>query len=143
LRGFLRNPWTTSSGIGGQFGAEFASREPAMKRNAIKYVVDAALFVDICSIAALGLLLRFVIPRGRGPGFEKYFLWLQRRQWGDIHLSLSLGLLILLCVHVCFNWPWIVQWTKCYFGDHWKNFLWAASCAWIVVLFLGWMVERF
>ena len=36
-----------------------------MKKNSIKYVVDVILFVDMCSIAVIGLLLAFIIPDGR------------------------------------------------------------------------------
>ena len=85
---------------------------------------DVALFVDMCSIAVIGVFLGFVIPKGRiYDGSQKYFLGLHRHQWGDIHLYLSLLLLILLIFHIWFNWKWVVQSTKRYFGDKWKNSL--------------------
>ncbi len=100
------------------------------------------LFIDISSIAALGLLLGFVIPRGNAFQSDKYFLGLHRHQWGDIHLYLSLFLLVLLVIHIWFNWTWIVQSAERYFGSRRKNFLWVLSCAWIIVLFIGWVVVR-
>lgn len=113
-----------------------------MKKNTLKYIIDVALFVDICSIAVIGLFLGFVIPKGRLYGSQTYFLGLHRHQWGDIHLYLSLLLLILLVFHVWFNWTWVVQLTKRYFGDKWKNFLIAISCGWIFVLIVGWIALR-
>ena len=113
-----------------------------MKKNTLKYFINTLLFIDMSSIAALGLLLGFVIPKGKALSSNKYFLGLHRHEWGDIHLYLSLFLLVLLVFHLWFNWAWIVQSTKRYFGNHWKNFLWVISCAWIIVLSIGWVVVR-
>lgn len=113
-----------------------------MKKNALKYVIDLALYVDMCSIAILGLFLGFVVPEGRQYGSQAYFLGLHRHQWGDIHLYLSLLLLVLLGVHLWFNWTWIVHSTKRYFGERWKTFLLAISCSWVIVLIVGWIVAK-
>ena len=114
-----------------------------MKKNTLKYFIDTLLFIDMSSIAALGLLLGFVIPKGKVNPANKSFLGLHRHQWGDIHLYLSLFLLVLLVIHIWFNWTWIMQSTKRYFGNYSKNFLWVLSCAWIIVLSIGWIVVRF
>jgi hypothetical protein len=114
-----------------------------LKKNLLKYIIDIALFIDICSIAVIGLLLGFIIPKGRVEVSQKYFLGLHRHEWGDIHLYLSLLLLILMVFHIWFNWTWVIQSTKHYFKNHWKNFLWAVSCAWIIVLFIGWIAVRY
>ena len=113
-----------------------------MKKNAIKYIVDAILFVDICSIAVIGLLLAFVVPEGKSGRSAKYFFGLHRHDWGDIHLYLSLLLLVLLIFHLWFNWTWIIQSTKRYFGTSWKTFLWCISGGWTVVLVLAWIAAR-
>jgi len=113
-----------------------------MKKNALKYFVNAALFVDICAIAAIGLLLAFVIPAGQVRPSAKYFLGLHRHQWGDIHLYLSLLLLILLSIHLWFNWTWIIQSTKRYFGKHWKHALWGLAGAWLLILLIAWIAAR-
>jgi hypothetical protein len=73
----------------------------------------------------------------------KYFLGLHRHEWADIHLYLAFLLLPLLVFHVWFNWTWVIQSTKRYLGDHWKNFLRAISFAWIIVLIVGWFAVRF
>ena len=114
-----------------------------MKKNDFKYVIDAILFVDLCSIAAIGLLLAFVIPEGRSAGASKYFLGLHRHEWGDIHLYLSLLLCVLLFFHLSNNWTWISQCTKRYFGDRWDQVLWGLSGAWIVILAIAWLIALF
>jgi len=101
------------------------------------------LFIDITSMAVLGFLLGFVIPKGQGYSSEKYFLGLHRHDWADIHLSLAILLLPLLALHISFNWTWVIQSTRRYLKSHWKNFLWAVSFAWIIVLIVGWIMIKF
>jgi hypothetical protein len=113
-----------------------------MKRNDLKYLLDSLLFVNISSIAAIGLLLAFFIPAGKRPHAEKYFLGLHRHDWGDFHLYLSLSLLVLLVLHIWLNWTWVVQSTKRYFANRWKKYLWGLSCAWFVVLLFGWVMMK-
>jgi len=74
---------------------------------------------------------------------DKYSLGLLCHEWGDIHLYLSLFFLVLLFFHVWFNWAWIVNSTKRYFGENWRNVLWGFSVGWIVVLVVGWIAVQF
>ncbi len=113
-----------------------------MKRNSLKFCIDTALFITIGSIAAIGMLLGFVIPKGKAASASKVFLGLHRHQWGDIHLYLSILLLVLLAVHLWLNWTWIVQSAKRHFGDHWKTVLRVISIAWLVILFIAWIVAK-
>jgi hypothetical protein len=106
-----------------------------MKKNDWKYLLDSLLFVNICSLAAIGLLLAFVVLAGKGSYSDKYFLGLHRHDWGDLHLYLSLFLLALLILHIWLNWTWIIQSTKRYFGAKWEQALLALSFAWLLVLF--------
>ncbi len=108
-----------------------------MKKNTLKYVIDAALFLVVTTVAALGLLLGFIIPRGRGG--REFFLGLNRHDWGDLHLSLALLLFILLPLHLWLNWTWIVQSSQRYLGPRWKNILWAMAGAWLGVLLILWL----
>ena len=108
-----------------------------MNKNTLKYLIDVTIFIDMCSITVIGLLLGFIIPKGKLA--DKYFLGLLRHEWGDIHLYLSLFLLVLLFFHVWFNWAWIVNSTKRYFGESWRKVLWGFSVGWIVVLVVGWI----
>ena len=113
-----------------------------MKKIPLKYFIDTILFIDICSIAVIGLFLGFIIPKGNAQQVSKYFLGLHRHEWGDIHLYLSLFLLVLLFFHIWLNWTWIIQSTKRYFGNNWKRALWCFSAAWLLVLFVGWVAIK-
>ena len=111
-----------------------------MKKNTLKYFIDVTIFIDMCSIIVIGLLLAFIIPEGRGA--YKYLFGLHRHEWSNIHLCLSLFLLVLLFFHIWLNRLWIVNSTKRYFGDNWKNVLWMFSVGWVAVLFAGWIAVQ-
>ena len=116
--------------------------ERGLKKNTFKFFMDVVLFVDMSSVAVLGLLLGFVIPKGGRHSSDIYFLGLHRHEWGDVHLYLALFFLFLLIFHLWLNWAWIIQSAKRYFKGRWKEFLWAVSMAWIVVLTVGWIAAR-
>ena len=113
-----------------------------MKKNDWKYLITALLFVNLCSIAAVGLLLAFVIPAGNLPHGPKVFLGLHRHAWIDFHLYLALFLMGLLTIHLWLGWSWVAQTTKRYFGRRWKRVLLVLACAWFLVLLLGWIKMR-
>lgn len=112
-----------------------------MSKHGFKYLVDSLLFIDICAIALIGLIMAFIVPGGQGVSGEKYFLWLRRHDWGDIHLFLSLILLGLLALHLFLNWTWIVSSTKGFFGEKWKPTLGAFCAASLGILFIGWLLK--
>ena len=114
-----------------------------MKKNDWMYFVNILLFVEICSVFAIGLLLALVIPSGRGRYTEKYFIGLHRHDWADLHFFLALFLVGLLILHVWLNWKWVAQATKRYFSDRWKKALVVLSCAWFIVLLSGWLIMKF
>jgi len=86
--------------------------------------------------------LGFVIPKGRYLQSDKYFLGLHRHEWGDIHLYLSIFLLILMTIHLLLNWTWIIQTTKKYFPVHWKKAFCILSGAWILVIMICWIAVK-
>ncbi|MDA8305910.1 MAG: DUF4405 domain-containing protein [Deltaproteobacteria bacterium] len=113
-----------------------------MSKATLKYIVAALLFVDLCSIAVIGLLLAFVIPFGAGPFGAKFFLGLHRHEWADIHLTLSVILLGLVILHVWLSWDWVVGITKKFFGDQWQRALWVLCGAWFAVIFAAWIIVK-
>jgi hypothetical protein len=113
-----------------------------MKKNDWKCLVDTLLFVDVCSIGAIGLLLAFVVPSGKAPDASKFFMGLHRHEWGDIHLYLSLFMLGLLVLHVWLNWTWVVSSARGYFGELWKKALWSLAGAWLIVLSVAWAIVK-
>ena len=111
-----------------------------MQKQDWKVLIDVLMFVDMCSIAVIGLLMAFVIPTGRVPAAEKYFLGLHRHDWGDLHLNLSLILLALLFFHVWLSWNWVVAAARRYVGDRWQKVLTGLCFAWILVILIGWIL---
>ncbi len=113
-----------------------------MPRSTLKYLVTALLFVDLCSIAILGLLLAFVIPSGNVPHASKVFLGLHRHDWADIHLTFSIILLGLITMHVLLSWDWVVGSTKRFFGEKWKNALLILAGSSFAVILLAWIFVK-
>jgi hypothetical protein len=111
-----------------------------VKRNDWKYLIDACLFVDMGAIALIGLIMAFVIPPAKGTEGSRFFMGLHRHDWGDIHLYLSLLLLVLLVLHLWFNWTWVVQSTKSYFGERWQRVLWMLPAACLALIVLSWFL---
>jgi hypothetical protein len=113
-----------------------------MKKNTLKYIIDALLFINVSSVAAVGMLLGFAVPSGGYRHSENTFLGLHRHEWGDIHLYLSIFLLILLSIHLLLNWTWILQSTKKYFAGHWKKAFFILTVSWIVVMIISWIAVK-
>ncbi len=111
-----------------------------MKKNDWKCLIDALLLASVSSIAVIGLLLAFVIPSGKSPDASKYFLGLHRHEWGDIHLYLSLFMLVLLVLHLWLNWAWISHSAQNLFGRHWKNALRLLFFSWIPIVLIAWAI---
>ena len=71
--------------------------------NIIIDIIAAFLFLGMIST---GYLLRFPLPPGSNNTLS---LWgYTRHQWGDVHFWISLGLLLVLLVHLVLHWNWIV-----------------------------------
>lgn len=77
-----------------------------MNRTLINVLVDFTVALLFLGMIATGYLLRFPLP----PSSNKtHSLWgLTRHQWGDIHFWISLGLVLMLVVHLALHWSWIV-----------------------------------
>ena len=111
-----------------------------MKKGIIKYFVDVSMYIVLSSIAILGLLMEFVISSGQSA--NKYFLGIHRHDWGELHFFLGLLFLVLLSVHIYFNWPFILQSTRNQFGEKSKNVLVGIGTAWIGILFIAWIFMK-
>ena len=79
---------------------------PQLKRILDNLFVDLIAAALMIAMVATGYILRFPLPPGTNKSLS---LWgLTRHQWGTIHFWISLGLLLLVLVHLCLHWPWIV-----------------------------------
>lgn len=45
---------------------------------------------------------------------EKLVLGLNRNSWRFIHISSGILFLVLVVIHICLNWTWIKNVTKCF-----------------------------
>lgn len=77
-----------------------------MNRTIANIVIDIIAAFLFLGMIATGYLLRFPLP----PGSNKTLsLWgYTRHQWGDVHFWISVGLLVVLLVHLVLHWNWIV-----------------------------------
>ena len=77
-----------------------------MNRTIANIIIDIIVAFLFLGMIATGYLLRFPLP----PGSNKTLsLWgYTRHQWGDVHFWISLGLLMVLLVHLVLHWNWIV-----------------------------------
>lgn len=108
----------------------------SMNRTVVNIVIDLTATVLFLSMLATGYLLRFPLP----PGSNKvYSLWgLTRHQWGDLHFWVSLGLILVMLVHLALHWNWIVTMIGKQCGLLQSNQPPLLRCAaWSIVAFLG------
>ena len=111
-----------------------------MTKNRLKYFVDLALYVCLCTITLTGLILGFIIPHGGGDGHGRRFLLLQRCQWGEIHLDLALFMVVLLGIHIFLNWSWVKATSSKVFGNDWKRNLILVTAGSLLILAISWIL---
>jgi hypothetical protein len=76
-----------------------------MARATLNFLIDAATFIVMLSMASTGVLLRFVLPPGSG---ERRAVWdLTRHEWGDVHFWLAAALGGFVLVHLALHWGWV------------------------------------
>jgi mono/diheme cytochrome c family protein len=77
-----------------------------MNRTIVNIIIDIIAAFLFLGMIATGYLLRFPLPLGSNKTLS---LWsYTRHQWGDVHFWISLGLLVVLLVHLVLHWNWIV-----------------------------------
>ena len=77
-----------------------------MQRTLVNLIIDALAALLLLGMIATGYLLHFPLPPGTNKSLS---LWgLSRHQWGEVHFWISIGLLIVLLVHLVLHWQWIV-----------------------------------
>jgi len=70
------------------------------------FTVSAIAFALFVALAATGLLMRFVLPKGSG---ESLAVWgLGRHGWGGLHFWIAAAMLATIALHLILNRRWIV-----------------------------------
>jgi len=77
-----------------------------MSRGPLNLLIDMLAAACLLTMLATGYVLRFPLPPATNRTHE---LWgLSRHEWGSIHAWASLGLLLVLAIHLVLHWDWIV-----------------------------------
>ncbi len=112
-----------------------------MNKNDWKYAIDTLMFVSLLGIVVVGLLLAFVIPRGAAPAETKVLFDVQRHDWGNIHLYLSLAFTAFVTVHVLLNWDWVKGMARTKFKRGWAGALVLTAVLSFILLAVLWAVQ--
>ena len=118
-----------------------------MNRTMLNIIIDLVAMLLFLGMIATGYLLRFPLPPGTNKALT---LWgLSRHQWGDVHFWISLGLLVVLHIHLALHWNWIVTviGKRCHLIKTSQPSL-VRSAIWTIVVFsglcisFGWLAQR-
>ncbi|MEX1027680.1 MAG: DUF4405 domain-containing protein [Candidatus Paceibacterota bacterium] len=111
-----------------------------MKRAPLNLLIDGIAAVLFVGMLATAYVIRYVLP----PGTHRVLsLWgMHRHQWGEIHFWLSVGLIVVLLVHLSLHWNWVVTMVKRHVaGDKAPaTHLFRAGLATVLVLVTGLVV---
>lgn len=76
-----------------------------MNRSLLNLTIDLLAAACLLVMMATGYILRFPLPPTTN---RTHKLWeLSRHEWGNIHSWASVGLLLVLFIHIALHWEWI------------------------------------
>jgi hypothetical protein len=96
---------------------------------------NGALFLASCALIGTGLLLELKMDEEDGA---VRLLGMGRDDWGEIHLALALGTVVLVGIHLLLNASWI---KAALTRERWTLPMLAASLGLVAALFL-WPTDR-
>ncbi|MBE7497967.1 MAG: DUF4405 domain-containing protein [Verrucomicrobiaceae bacterium] len=77
-----------------------------MSRGPLNLLIDMLAAACLLTMVATGYVLQFPLPPGTN---RTHVLWgLSRHEWGAIHSWASLGLLVVLVIHLVLHWDWLI-----------------------------------
>ncbi len=79
-----------------------------MNRAKINFIIDLALLLVTIGVIWTGLILFFILKPGFGcRSLHGWTLFgLRRHDYGDIHVYLSIAMIVLSCIHLGLHWKW-------------------------------------
>ncbi len=90
-----------------------------IKKNMVNYALDAVIGLAFLLSALSGVLLWLGgsggYQGGRNPDFQRVILGIARGSWSDLHLWVSLVMIVGVLLHLILHWQWIVCMTKSLF----------------------------
>jgi hypothetical protein len=81
------------------------------------FILVILAFISFLLLAASGILLWVVIPKGstgggHGAGSVEYTLIWDRHVWTDIHNWTSVAFIVVIILHIYMHWKWLWRQTK-------------------------------
>lgn len=83
-------------------------------KNKFNFWLDITVLTGFVGSALTGILLWLILPHERGSD-STAFWGITRSSWVDIHDWVSLGVLVVLVVHIVIHWTWISAVARRYF----------------------------
>lgn len=83
------------------------------EKSKLNIVIDSIMLILMSMVAGIGFLIKYELLPGfkrmdtYGASTELTFLNMDRHQWGNIHLVLSICLVVLVIVHIVLHWNMI------------------------------------
>ena len=77
-----------------------------MKLSGLNPVLNLVLFLNICFLAASGLLMEFRL--GHGP-FRNAVWGMDRHEWAELHSIGSYLLITVILLHLVIHWKWLIN----------------------------------
>jgi hypothetical protein len=77
-----------------------------VNRTITNLIVDAVAFVAFLFLATTGVLMHFALPAG--SGHFKTLCGMDRHQWGEFHFWIAVAMAVVVTLHLCLHWRWIV-----------------------------------
>lgn len=86
-----------------------------MKKQSIKFIVDAITFLSFIITAITGLAIFFFMPSGVRQGRLQEFLGIQKGAWTFVHDWVGIIMIIFAFIHVILYWNVFVCMAKNFF----------------------------
>jgi hypothetical protein len=79
-----------------------------MNRSKLNFIIDLLLLIVTAGVVYTGLIISFVLKPGFGcRNLHGWTLWgLRRHDYGDIHVCLSIAMIVLCGIHLGLHWKW-------------------------------------
>jgi len=87
-----------------------------MKKQNIKYIVDAVTLLSFIVTAITGLAMKIFMPGGVRQGRLQEFLGVQKGDWGFVHDWAGIIMIVFALIHVILYWKMFVCMTKNFFS---------------------------
>ena len=110
-----------------------------MNRSKINFIVDVMLLIVTAGVIWTGLIISFVLKPGFGcRDLHGWTLWgLRRHDYGDIHVCLSIAMIVLSGIHLGLHWKWFCSKLNRLFKLQDNSYIAAIAVVGLMILTVG------